>query len=113
MSSDIHWEMSPLPGGGWKGTIRLPVVGPLSGRSVVSASASGPTKADALLKAGGIADQIINNPVISALLPPGSALALEATKRIARAVKGGAAGDVIRQIGGAAGQRLATALLNF
>ena len=113
-TADVHWELERLPNNaGWKGTIRIAIEGPLSGRNVIAATATAKRKADTLLKAGNVVDQVVANPVVSALLPPGSRLALDVTKQIASAVQSGAAGDVIRRIGGAAGQRLAAALAEF
>lgn len=108
---DIHWELKPLPGkAGWMGIIRVPIEGPHSGKSIVSATATAKKKDDAILKAASIAETITQNPVIASLLPPGTPLALEATKRIAAAVKAGTVDDEIRKIAGPAAKRLASAL---
>lgn len=110
-TSDIYWELTPLPNGkGYKGVIKIPLVGPLTGKSTVTATASSSRKDDAIYKAASIADQIASNPVIASLLPPGTPLAIEATKRIAGAAKAGKLDDAVRGIAGPAAKRLADAL---
>ena len=108
---NIHWEVRPLPGGaGWMGVIKVPIEGPHSGKSLIATTATAAKKEDAILKAASIADTITQNPVIASLLPPGTPLALEATKRIAQAVKAGSVDDALRNIAGPAAKRLASAL---
>lgn len=70
---------------GWDGTVVLPFAVPQPGGGTgVAVTAAGPTKKEALLKAAGIAERVMANPVLSALLPPQAALALKAARVIAK-----------------------------
>jgi hypothetical protein len=87
-------------------------VGDSEGDGVITIGAFGDTKADALHKATVIAERIASDPVLQAILPPGTMAAIQATKKLSTAAKRGsrALRGLWRRIRGPGKQRLAKAL---
>jgi hypothetical protein len=81
--SVVKWKLRRI-GGGWAGTITLPV-GPCS----VKATGRGPTKATALSRASGLAEKVLNDPLLQAAMPPQAALALRGVKQLSSVAKQG------------------------
>ena len=108
---EIHIEATPkqLANGltAWVVDVRVPIEGPISGKNVIQAKATStlPGKAgkvDALNKAVSIVDQVASNPVLQALMPPGTAAAVTLTKELARGISSGSVQHVIDKYGGIA-----------
>jgi hypothetical protein len=87
-------------------------VGDSEGDGVITIGAFGDTKADALHKATVIAERIASDPVLQAILPPGTMAAIQATKKLSTAAKRGsrALRGLWRKIRGPGKKRLAKAL---
>ena len=67
----IRWSVRRARDGiGWQGEVLLP--------SGLLAGAKAPTKKQALAKASTLASRIVDDPIVSSLLPPGSKLAVKA-----------------------------------
>lgn len=113
---EIHIEVTPrqLPNGlvAWTATIRVPLEGPMSGKSTFSAKAATiapalaphrqAAKADAVDKAASLVEQLASNPIVTALMPPGTAAAVQLTKEVAKAYKDGTIQHVVEKYGGIA-----------
>jgi hypothetical protein len=87
-------------------------VGDSDGDGVITIGAFGDTKADALHKASVIAERIASDPVLQAILPPGTMAAIQATKKLSTAAKRGskALRSLWRKIRGPGKKRLVKAL---
>lgn len=88
-----------IPGG--------PIVGP--GKPLAVAS-KGKSPSSALAKAAGAAKTIASNPILSAVLPPGTGAAISAVEALAKAAPLGKMKSVARTITGPGAKRLAKAL---
>ncbi len=64
-------------------------VGDTNGDGVITVGAFGSSQADAVHKAALLAERIASDPVMSAILPPGTLAAIKATKKLAGAAKQG------------------------
>lgn len=102
----LAFRLDPLPGGGWEGTVFVPL---LDGQ-VVRSRAKGADKASALGRAASLAKGIEDNPVLAALLPPQATMALKATTALAKAAKVGKLGEVAKKFSGPAMKRLGKVL---
>ena len=102
----IRWQLR-RSGDGWTGVIDVPIDG---AGAVARVVARGPDKAQALAKAASIADQITSNPVLAAVLPPQAAIALKATKALAKSAAVGKLADAARSLAGPGVKRLSKAL---
>lgn len=102
----IHFKLSPDGKNGWLATLVVPQ-GPVAAASI---TAKGNTKASAVSRAAGLAQQVISNPIVSALLPPGAGPALKVAGKLASAVKSGAAGKYLKKLKGPGAKRLLKAL---
>ena len=96
-------------GSGFEGEVILPIGATDAAgfaRHRVHVTAKGPTRESALSKAAGVADQIAQNPIVQAALPPGSGAAVSALKYLSKTGidKG------MKKIVGAGAKRLAKAL---
>lgn len=106
----VKWSMKPS-GTGWQGVVEIPVnPARVTGGGVIKAKAHGKTKAEALSKAGVIADQIVSNPVVAALLPPQATVAVKAIKAISKGAAVGKLKEVASSFTGPAVKRLSSAL---
>lgn len=74
-----------LPSGDYEATFNLPT----KTGGAITTSAVSPQKATALTAAGSLAHQLLNNPLVAGLLPPGTAVALQHVKDIGRAAAAG------------------------
>lgn len=101
----VKWRVRRTPAGDYEGVIRIP------GRfTATTVRAVAPTKKDALLQATGLAQEIADNPIVSALLPPGSKLALDTATKLASAAKVGKLAEAAASVVGPGAKRLAKAL---
>ena len=55
----------------------------------ITVGASGESQADALANAAGLAESIASNPVLQALLPPGTLLAIRSARTLGKAARAG------------------------
>jgi hypothetical protein len=81
--------------------------GPVTATAV---TATGKSKASAVSRAAGLANQIATNPIVSALLPPGAGPALKVAGKLANAVKSGTAKKYLKKLKGPGAKRLMKAL---
>lgn len=108
---NVKWHLKPIAGGGWAGMIELPLDGgQVAGGGRVVAAAKGANKAEALTKAGAIADKIMENPVVAALMPPQAAIAVKAIKVLSKSAAAGKLADAAAKFTGPAMGRLKKAL---
>lgn len=97
----IAWNIKPIRGG-YCATIITP-----DGRGgAMTIKQRGKTKTDAILKAAGIAARIAGNPIMSAILPPGSAKAIMVAGKLAAAVKLGKGAKFLKKLTGKGAKRL-------
>lgn len=105
---NVKWHLKPIAGGGWAGIIEIPLdaMGPVAGGGRVMAAAKGSSKAEALSKAGAIADKIMENPVVAALMPPQAAVAVKAIKVLSKSAAAGKLAEAAAKFSGPAMGRL-------
>jgi hypothetical protein len=70
-------------GAAWVATITVPG----DAATMFSTSAKAHTKAAALTRAGALADQVLNNPVLSAVIPPQAVVAVKLARRMGSLAK--------------------------
>jgi len=75
----IRFRVTRSQGGGYEGVVILPVG--LNG--AVKATAVGPTKTAALSTAAGLASKLLDSPILTAIMPPGTGAAVKATQLLA------------------------------
>lgn len=83
------------------------------GREAIAIPGSGKSKAQAFQRAAQLTEQIVSNPVVSAVLPPGSAKAIAIAAELAQRYKGGgldSAREFAKQLTGAGARRLMKAI---
>lgn len=100
----IKWKIVPRPaskGGGWAGVIVLP-----TGKLTTKVIAKGKTDREAMKNAAGLAEQLLDNPILAAALPPGTAQAVKATKLIAKYAKAGKVADALEKLTGKGAKRV-------
>ncbi len=76
----------------------------------MNVKAKGKTKAGAIQNAAQGALAIANNPLLQAVLPPGTGTAVKAVGLLAKAAKSGQAGKLLGKLKGPGAKRLAKAL---
>lgn len=99
--ADCKWIVRRR-GDHYEGTIVFP-----AGLAPVAVTTKGRSKSEAIARAATVAQAIVKNPIVAAVLPPGTGLAVEAISRIAKAKDVRA--EVARYTGDGA-RRLAAAL---
>lgn len=83
---NIRWVVRRTPQG-WEGEATLALrPGPAAAPAAVTARAQGRTRADAAARTLSAVDAITKSPLVSAMLPPGAAPALQAARAVARQV---------------------------
>ncbi len=100
--ADIKFKLVPTADGGYTGIISMP--------GGIATAAKGPTtgpdsvkKAKALGRAAGLADKVLDNPILRAALPPGVGPGLDIVRSLA---KSKAAGKVLKGLTGPGAKRL-------
>jgi hypothetical protein len=88
-------------GSGWQGIVELPV-----GTALIPVTATSKSKRKALAKAAGLAGKIAESPILKAVLPPGSAAAIKATRLIAKYAKAGKLAKAMKKLTGKGAKRL-------
>jgi hypothetical protein len=74
----VTWNLKPAAGGGWEGVINIPLpVAP------VKVATRGRNKKQALARAAAAANSIASNPLLAAVLPPGTSTAVKAITELA------------------------------
>lgn len=117
----IRWHMRKLPNGEFEGMITLVptqtipgaaygMPGKLTKGKPVKLVAQSASKAGALAKASSVADQLLNNPIVAAALPPGSGQAVKAIKYLSKAANAGKLASAAKNVVGNGAKRLASAL---
>lgn len=94
-------------GEGWIAIVSVP-----GAAANITAAAAGGTKAHALTRAGALAESILKDPIVSAIIPPQALVAVHTARKLGQAAKAG--GNVLKGIWGTlhgpGKQRLAKAL---
>lgn len=104
---DIHWRLRKAGPDLWEGEI---IFGSAASGAKMSVKALGPTQQTALAKAGGLAEQVIANPLVSAILPPQATLAIKAASMIGKSAAAGEAAKALGKFAGPGVNRLMKAL---
>ncbi len=117
----ISWTMKKLPQGGYAGMITLVPIA--DGRGAMARTvrrgrpiklvATSKTKAGALAKASAFAEKLAANPLLSAVLPPGTGVALKAVSYLSRSAAAGKLSKAARKVTGKGAKRLFKALKKF
>lgn len=89
----VSWRIRRR-GGNWEGVVFLPVG--LKGAAAVTAK--GKTKAEALSRAGQLADKVLNDPVIQAALPPQAQALIKGVKLLASAKAAGKVKELAKKL---------------
>lgn len=105
MARKIKWRVKAHPKGGWTGTIVLP-----AGRAVIPVAARGATPEKALSTAAGLAESLLDSPILKAALPPGSGAAIEAVKMISKYAGKGLLKKGMKLLKGKGAKRIAKSL---
>lgn len=75
----VTWKLKPSAGGGYEGEIVIPLpVAP------VKVATRGRNKKEALARAAAAANSIASNPLLAAVLPPGTPLAVKAITELSK-----------------------------
>lgn len=108
----ISWKLKRTAPNQYQGIVILPLAAIPGKRAAgpLAIKATGSSAASALSKAANIADRIASNPIIASVLPPGSSVALKATKYLAKAAKVGKLADAASKVVGPGAKRLLKAL---
>ena len=102
--------------GGWNAVISLPTIPGLTpagfppGAPVRFLATERGSKAGALADAAGLAAKLASNPILAAMLPPGTANAVKVTAALAKAANLGKLEDVAKKLVGKGARRLAKKL---
>lgn len=108
--ANVRWSLRRTPTG-YDGLVTIPSGAiPLPSGAVrpagpIAVKARGGSPAQAIAQAADLADKLVGNPVIAAVMPPGTRAAVQATKLIAK--HGPAA---LKKLTGPGAQRLANVL---
>jgi len=105
MNMTIKWSMHRLADGSFRGVVVLP-----TGPKGLAVRAKAKTKEDALHRAAVVAQAVADNPLVSAALPPGTAVAVKAIGFLAKSSAAGVLGDAMKKVTGEGAKRLADAL---
>lgn len=79
-STKVKWTMKKLPDGRWSGTVQLPLN---FGMTPVRVKATSSDGAAAVRKAASLASKVAENPLLAAIMPPGTPNAIKAIDAIA------------------------------
>jgi hypothetical protein len=108
--SAVKWSFRKI-NGGWEGVVDIPMLpGVVQGGGKLLTVARGQDKATALAKASAVADKVMENPIVQALMPPQAALAVKAIKVLSKGAAAGQLADVAKKFTGPAMKRLGKAL---
>ncbi len=117
----VQWTMQKLPTGNWAGMITM--VPDCNGQGDVARAvrqgmpiklvAKSRTKAGALAKASAYAEQIANNPILAAALPPGTGKALKIISVLSKSAAAGKLEKAAKKLTGKGAKRLVKALKKF
>lgn len=105
MNAQIKWEMRRTKDGGYQGSVTLP-----SGGKGFKVRAKANTKEDALARAATVAAAVAANPLLQAVLPPGTGVAVKAVGYLARSAEAGQLAGAMGKITGEGAKRLVSAL---
>lgn len=67
----IRWDVERVADGRYAGRFVIPLIGPFT-RGTVTATTLSPDGYDAALKSGTVAKQILSNPLLNLIAPPGA-----------------------------------------
>jgi len=113
----IQWSLRKLPGGDYAGLITLVPTAPLpSGHPAgkpIRLIAKSKTKAGALAKAAAVAEKMAKNPLLAAVLPPGTGAAISAVSKLSQSAAAGKLEKVAKKYVGKGAKRLFKALKSF
>lgn len=118
----IRWQYRKLPTGDYEGMITfvpqqavtLPgFPGAIKAGKPIKLRATGTSKAQALSKAARVAKAIADNPLMAAVLPPGTGAALTAVSYLSKSAAAGKLKSAAKRIGGKGAKRLYKALKKF
>ena len=113
----IKWQAKQLPGGEWAGMITMVPTGNLpSGHRAgkpIRLVAKSKTKAGALAKAASVANKLASNPILSAVLPPGTGAAIKAVSFLSESAAAGKLEKAGKKLVGKGAKRLFKALKKF
>jgi len=117
----IQWTMKKLPQGGYAGMITIVPIADGRGamaRTVrrgkpIKLMATSKTKAGALAKASAFANKLAKNPLLSAVLPPGTGVALKAISFLSKSAAAGKLESAAKYVTGKGAKRLFNALKSF
>jgi len=109
----LYLRFKKLPDGTWLAMLTVPGrhEAPKS-HAAVTTTARGHTKAAALTRAGALADSIMNDPIVSAIIPPQAKVAVAVARNLGRLAQEGmpAVEHAMTSIAGEGKKRLLSAL---
>jgi hypothetical protein len=98
---NIRWTFDRVADGRWRGSVLIPMHGPLfAGHQLVTAHALSPDLAEANHKPMTVVSQLLQNPLLAAMMPPGAPIAIETAKALLHGVRTGKVKEVLEQVPG-------------
>lgn len=111
MPTPITWSLRRTAPDQWTGTLVLPYdPRVIPGGAATAIQAKGADKATALGKAAVLAKQITGNPLVAAILPPGTPAAVEAISALSKSAAVGKLEEAAKNFVGPGIERLGKAL---
>ena len=97
----IRWQADRTADGRWTGTFTIPLIGPFAtGPALVTARVLSADGYDAQHKAGTLAKQVLTNPLLQALAPPGALPAAQMAVDLLQDLRSGPAHEAIARVPG-------------
>jgi len=112
----MTFQARKTAGGGWNAVVSLPVMPQFTpagfppGAPLRVVARDRETKAGAVQDAASIASKLASNPILAAMLPPGTAAAVAVTEKLMKAVGLGNLDSVAKNLVGKGAKRLAKKL---
>jgi hypothetical protein len=107
---NVEWKLRPVAPGVWEATLTVRRLHPGT-QLPLKRVALAPDKASAVEQAVSQVAAIAKNPVLQAVMPPGTSNAIAAVGMVAKAAKAGQLGKVFSKLKGPGAKRLAKALI--
>lgn len=107
---NVAWKLRPVAPGVWEATITVKRMHERA-QLPLKRKALAPDKASALQQAVSQVASVAKNPILQAVMPPGTSNAIAAIGMVATAAKAGQLGAVFKKLKGPGAKRLAKALI--
>lgn len=112
----VTFKARKTRGGGWNAVVSMPTIpgcqpaGYPPGVPIRTVAKDRDSKANALADAASLASRLAKNPMLAALLPPGTAQAVKVTELLAKSAAAGKLASAAKKLVGPGAKRLAKKL---